>query len=400
MADGQQTSVMQIDQQGLGLIAGQHTHLNQIKEQQGRIVIAGYPPGLIPQSVTSQGTNHGLEQLKIIAGQRACHQLEQINMATSSRQETRRGQWRETGASAVQQTGFEELDHQLQQRKQQLASLRSLQFWKSIQRLEMSRNQSLQQQDASSPSGIHVQTEAVKERLTLQNEPLDQERLPLQNEPLDQERLPLQNEPLDQERLSLQNEPLDLSAKRGKKQFLLATNTKRKCVDLAMLQKARPRLTITAGRNLEGRRPRSVSPEPEVSVSVHQPGQQSLLLYHPIHAVPLRPSLKKRFPQLKGISTGSVVLWSFLWALLLDTSFVSVVRWTSVAEMEFFIAAPEELASLWATVKDDPCITWESVKKVLRVYTFKGILSGRVEDCQFKFLVVPKESTIQLHPKS
>jgi hypothetical protein len=131
MADGQQTSVMQIEQR-LGL-------LSQI-EQQGRIVIVGNPPGFSPQTPTSQGTNHGLEQLKIIAGQqRACHQLEQLKMATSSRQETRPGQWRETGASAVQQTGFEELDHQLQQRKQQLASLRSLQFWKSIQRLEMSR---------------------------------------------------------------------------------------------------------------------------------------------------------------------------------------------------------------------------------------------------------------------
>jgi hypothetical protein len=137
MADGQQTSVMQIEQQRLGLMAGQNTRLSQI-EQQGRTVIAGNPSCFSPQTATSQGTNHGLEQLKIIAGQRACHQLEQLKMATSSRQETRPGQWRETGASAVQQTGFEELDHQLQQRKQ-LASLRSLQFWKSIQRLEMSR---------------------------------------------------------------------------------------------------------------------------------------------------------------------------------------------------------------------------------------------------------------------
>ncbi len=133
MADGQQTSVMQIEQQRLGLIAGQHTRLNQI-EHQGRTVIAGFSP----QTVTSQGSNHGLEQLKIIAGQRACHSIEQLKMATSSRQETHSGQWGETRASAVQQTGFEELDHQLQQRKQ-LASLRSLQFWKSIQRLEMSR---------------------------------------------------------------------------------------------------------------------------------------------------------------------------------------------------------------------------------------------------------------------
>jgi hypothetical protein len=133
MADGLLTSVMQIEQQRLGLMAIQHTHLNQI-EQQGRTVIAGFSP----QTATSQGTNHGLEQLKIIAGQRACHPIEQLKMA-ASRQETRPGQWRETGASAVQQTGFEELDHQLQQRKQQLASLRSLQFWKSIQRLEMSR---------------------------------------------------------------------------------------------------------------------------------------------------------------------------------------------------------------------------------------------------------------------
>ncbi len=131
MDDGQQTSVKQIEHQRLGL-------LSQI-EQQGRIVIAGSPPGFSHQTATSQGSNHGLEQLKIIAGQRACHPIEQLKMAASSRQDTRPGQWRETGASAVQQTGFEELDHQLQQRKQQLASLRSLQFWKSIQRLEMSR---------------------------------------------------------------------------------------------------------------------------------------------------------------------------------------------------------------------------------------------------------------------
>jgi hypothetical protein len=133
MTDGQQTSVMQIEQQGLGMMAIQHTRLNQI-EQQGRTVIAGFNP----QTATSQGTNHGLEQLKIIAGQRACHPIEQQLKMAASRQETRPDQWRETGASAVQQTGFEELDHQLQQRKQ-LASLRSLQFWKSIQRLEMSR---------------------------------------------------------------------------------------------------------------------------------------------------------------------------------------------------------------------------------------------------------------------
>jgi len=85
-------------------------------------------------------------------------------------------------------------------------------------------------------------------------------------------------------------------------------------------------------------------------------------------------SLATRFPYLKATSSGSYVLWGFLWALLLDEKYNNIVRWRNREESEFEIVNPVALTTEWALIKGRSDINWNKINKIIQLYVRRKIL--------------------------
>jgi len=104
----------------------------------------------------------------------------------------------------------------------------------------------------------------------------------------------------------------------------------------------------------------------------------------------LPKDVKMLFPQLKTTTTGSLVLWNFLWALLKDDNYKTIVSWVSFSSLKFCIMNPTLLATLWGQVKDNPSMDWPKIKKILELYLRKNLISPGPDEYQFTFNIVPK----------
>jgi len=100
--------------------------------------------------------------------------------------------------------------------------------------------------------------------------------------------------------------------------------------------------------------------------------------------------LNRLFPMVKSTSSGSLVLWNFLWALLHDKHFNNVIKWISSDEGSFYICDHHMLAFLWGQIKENPTMNWEKIDKVLQLYVKKDLLRYGQSQDEYKFLILPK----------
>ena len=107
--------------------------------------------------------------------------------------------------------------------------------------------------------------------------------------------------------------------------------------------------------------------------------------------MPLPDHLVSRYPHLRLTNTGALVLWNFLWALVQDDTNAAIVRWVSVADLEFQIVNKGLLAETWGKAKNLHGMDWNKVRKILDLYLRKKLIKlCSVRSMVYQFLIVPR----------
>jgi len=103
-----------------------------------------------------------------------------------------------------------------------------------------------------------------------------------------------------------------------------------------------------------------------------------------------REDIHRMFPLLKTTNTGSLVLWNFLWALLQDENYNTILSWVSFNNLKFRIVNPSMLATFWGKVKQNPAMDWGKIKKILDLYQRKNLIISCQTELEFIFKIIPK----------
>lgn len=73
-------------------------------------------------------------------------------------------------------------------------------------------------------------------------------------------------------------------------------------------------------------------------------------------------------------SKKAVVVWHFLWYMLGSGTHTSVIRWIDEQAKKFQIVEPDQLARLWAMLKENPTMDWSRLQTVLELYLRKNFI--------------------------
>ena len=74
------------------------------------------------------------------------------------------------------------------------------------------------------------------------------------------------------------------------------------------------------------------------------------------------------------VKRGSVQLWQFLLQLLGNKEAETIIEWTKIAQAEFKLLDPEEVARRWGVQKNRPTMNYDKLSRSLRYYYEKGIM--------------------------
>ena len=101
--------------------------------------------------------------------------------------------------------------------------------------------------------------------------------------------------------------------------------------------------------------------------------------------------LVTRYPHLRLTSTGALVLWNFLWALVQDDTNAAIVTWVSAPNLEFQIVNRSLLAEAWGKAKGHQGMDWNKIRKILDLYLRKKLIKLRsARDMVYQFLIIPR----------
>lgn len=93
-------------------------------------------------------------------------------------------------------------------------------------------------------------------------------------------------------------------------------------------------------------------------------------------------------------SKKAAVVWHFLWYMLGSATHTSVIRWIDEPAKKFQIVDPDQLARLWARLKENPTMDWSRLQKVLELYLRKNFIRASDKGLQhvYTFTMDQKES--------
>lgn len=78
-----------------------------------------------------------------------------------------------------------------------------------------------------------------------------------------------------------------------------------------------------------------------------------------------------------ALRTGKPLLWHFLYHLLENSRYTSIISWIDREAGHFQIIQPNILAQIWGKCKANPNMTYECLSRSLRSYYQKGIIAKK-----------------------